>query len=80
MITETRALKESLEQKKTDLEEQQKKQEELVSEQQKKSDAANAAVAEAQGYYEQLSTEVKQKIAEDEEAARNRFRLFVHRL
>ena len=72
MITETRALKESLEQKKTDLEEQQKKQEELVSEQQKKSDAANAAVAEAQSYYDQLSTEVKQKIAEEEEAARKK--------
>lgn len=72
MITETRALRESLEQKKTDLEEQQKKQENLVSEQQKKSDAANAAVAEAQGYYDQLSTEVKQKIAEEEEAARKK--------
>ena len=72
MITETRALKESLEQKKTDLEEQQKKQEELVAEQQKKSDAANAAVAEAQSYYDQLSTEVKQKIAEEEEAARKK--------
>lgn len=72
MITETRALKESLEQKKIDLEERQKKQEELVSEQQKKSDAANAAVAEAQGYYDQLSTEVKQKIAEEEEAARKK--------
>lgn len=72
MITETRALRESLEQKKTDLEEQQKKQEKLVSEQQKKSDAANAAVAEAQGYYDQLSTEVKQKIAEEEEAARKK--------
>lgn len=72
MITETRELKESLEQKKTDLEEQQKKQEELVAEQQKKSDAANAAVAEAQGYYDQLSTEVKQKIAEEEEAARKK--------
>lgn len=72
MITETRALKESLEQKKTDLEEQQKKQEELVSEQQKKSDAANAAVAEAQSYYDQLSAEVKQKIAEEEEAARKK--------
>ena len=72
MITETRALKESLEQKKTVLEEQQKKQEELVSEQQKKSDAANAAVAEAQSYYDQLSTEVKQKIAEEEEAARTK--------
>lgn len=72
MITETRELKESLEQKKTDLEEQQKKQEELVAEQQKKSDAANAAVAEAQGYYDQLSTEVKEKIAEEEEAARKK--------
>lgn len=72
MITETRALRESLEQKKSDLEEQQKKQENLVSEQQKKSDAANAAVAEAQGYYDQLSTEVKQKIAEEEEAARKK--------
>ena len=72
MITETRELKESLEQKKTDLEEQQKKQEELVAEQQKKSDAANAAVAEAQGYYDQLSTEVKEKIAEDDEAARKK--------
>ena len=72
MITETRELKESLEQKKTDLEEQQKKQEELVAEQQKKSDAANAAVAEAQGYYDQLSTEVKEKIAEKEEAARKK--------
>lgn len=72
MITETRELKESLEQKKTDLEEQQKKQEELVAEQQKKSDAANAAVAEAQSYYDQLSTEVKQKIAEEEEAARKK--------
>ena len=72
MITETRELKESLEQKKTDLEEQQKKQEELVAEQQEKSDAANAAVAEAQGYYDQLSTEVKEKIAEEEEAARKK--------
>ena len=72
MITETRELKESLEQKKTDLEEQQKKQEELVAEQQEKSDAANAAVAEAQGYYDQLSTEVKEKIAEEEETARKK--------
>ena len=72
VISSTRELKESLEQKKSELEEQKTKQEQLVSEQQEKSAAADAAASEAQSYYDQLSDELKAKIAEEQEAARKK--------
>ncbi len=72
VISTTRELKESLENKKSELEEQKTKQEQLVSEQSKKSAAASAAASEAQSYYDQLSDELKAKIAEEQEAARKK--------
>ena len=69
-IHEVRELQDSLEKNKSELEEQKSEQEQLVADQQAKSDSANAAAAEAQSYYDQLSDEVKQKLAEEEAAAR----------
>lgn len=69
-INEVRELQDSLEKNKSELEEQKSEQEQLVADQQAKSDSANAAAAEAQSYYDQLSDEVKQKLAEEEAAAR----------
>lgn len=69
-IAEVKTLQDSLQQNKTQLEEQKTEQEQLVADQQAKADSANAAAAEAQAYYDQLSDEVKQKLAEEEAAAR----------
>ena len=65
-IKEVRELQESLEQNKSSLEEQRTQQEQLVADQQAKADSANQAAAQAQAYYDQLSDEVKQKLAEEE--------------
>lgn len=65
-IKEVRELQESLEQNKSSLEEQRTQQEQLVADQQVKADSANQAAAQAQAYYDQLSDEVKQKLAEEE--------------
>ena len=65
-IKEVRELQESLEQNKSSLEEQRTQQEQLVADQQAKADSANRAAAQAQAYYDQLSDEVKQKLAEEE--------------
>ena len=65
-IKEVRELQESLEQNKSSLEEQRTQQEQLVVDQQAKADSANQAAAQAQAYYDQLSDEVKQKLAEEE--------------
>lgn len=65
-IKEVRELQESLEQNKSSLEEQRIQQEQLVADQQAKADSANQAAAQAQAYYDQLSDEVKQKLAEEE--------------
>ena len=65
-IKEVRELQESLEQNKSSLEEQRTQQEQLVADQQTKADSANQAAAQAQAYYDQLSDEVKQKLAEEE--------------
>lgn len=70
VITTTRELRESLEQKRSSLEEDKEKQEKLVADQAKKLAAAQAAADEAQGYYDQLSDDLKQAIAAEEEAAR----------
>ncbi len=70
VITGARELMASLEQKRSDLEEQKEKQEKLVSEQESKMNAAQAAADEAQTYYDQLSDDLKQAIAAEEEAAR----------
>ena len=69
-IQEVRDLQASLENNKNELETRKTEQEKLVSEQQAKSDSANAAASEAQSYYDQLSDEVKNKLAEEEAAAR----------
>lgn len=69
-IKEVRELQESLEQNKNSLEEQRTQQEQLVADQQAKADSANQAAAQAQAYYDQLSDEVKQKLAEEEAARR----------
>jgi len=66
VIKEVRELQESLEQNKSSLEEQRTQQEQLVADQQAKADSANQAAAQAQAYYDQLSDEVKQKLAEEE--------------
>ena len=65
-IKEVRELQKSLEQNKSSLEEQRTQQEQLVADQQAKADSANQAAAQAQAYYDQLSDEVKQKLAEEE--------------
>lgn len=65
-IKEVRELQESLEQNKSSLEEQRTQLEQLVADQQAKADSANQAAAQAQAYYDQLSDEVKQKLAEEE--------------
>lgn len=69
-IQDVRDLQESLENDKGQLEERRTEQEQLVSDQQAKSDSANQAAAEVQAYYNQLSDEVKAKLAEEEAAAR----------
>lgn len=69
-IQDVRELQESLESNKTELEARKTEQEKLVSEQQAKTDSANAAASEAQAYYDQLSDEVKNKLAEEEAASR----------
>lgn len=70
VITAARELKDSLEQNRQALEEQKSEQEKLVADQQVKTEAAQAAANEAQGYYNQLSDELKEQIAAEEEAAR----------
>lgn len=70
VITAARELKDSLEQNRQVLEEQKSEQEKLVADQQVKTEAAQAAANEAQGYYNQLSDELKEQIAAEEEAAR----------
>lgn len=70
VITAARELKDSLEQNRQALEEQKSEQEKLVADQQAKTEAAQAAANEAQGYYNQLSDELKEQIAAEEEAAR----------
>ncbi len=79
LISESKALQESLAEKKASLEKDKIAQEELVAEQQVKADAANAAAAEAQAYYDQLSDEVKAKIEEEQAAAREQARLEAER-
>ncbi len=69
-IQDVRDLQESLENDKGRLEERRTEQEQLVSDQQTKSDSANQAASEVQAYYNQLSDEVKAKLAEEEAAAR----------
>ncbi len=69
-IQDVRDLQESLENNKSQLEDRRTEQEQLVSDQQVKSDSANQAAAQAQAYYDQLSDEVKTKLAEEEAAAR----------
>lgn len=70
VITAARELKDSLEQNRQALEEQKSEQEKLVADQQVKTEAAQAAANEAQEYYNQLSDELKEQIAAEEEAAR----------
>lgn len=70
IIDQIKALTASLESSRSSLEEQKAQQEQLVTDQQAKLDDANAAAAEAQEYYDQLSEEVKQALAAEEEAAR----------
>ncbi len=69
-ISDVRNLQQSLESNKSELETQKTEQEKLVSEQQAKSASADQAAAQAQAYYDQLSDEVKNKLAEEEAAAR----------
>ncbi|MDY2776840.1 MAG: NlpC/P60 family protein [Collinsella sp.] len=74
VISESKALQESLAEKKASLESDKEKQEKLVEEQQVKADAANAAAASAQRYYDDLSDEMKAKIQEEQAAERERAR------
>lgn len=69
-IQDVRDLQQTLEDNKGQLVERRTEQEQLVSDQQAKSDSANQAAAEVQTYYNQLSDEVKAKLAEEEAAAR----------
>lgn len=70
VIGEVKTLMASLEEDRAELEDKRAEQEQLVADQQAKTDAANAAAAEAQAYYDQLSEEVQQKLAEEEAARR----------
>ena len=57
-IDQIKTLTTSLEESRASLEEQKTQQEQLVSDQQAKTDEVNAAAADAQAYYDQLSDEV----------------------
>ncbi|WP_102337743.1 coiled-coil domain-containing protein [Collinsella provencensis] len=74
VIAQSKELQKSLDEKKASLEADKAEQEKLVEEQQARADAANAAAAEAQAYYDQLSDEVKAKIEEEQAAERERAR------
>ena len=69
-IRDVREIQTALEENKSELETEKTEREQLVSDQQAKTESANAAVSEVQTYYNQLSDEVKEKLAEEQEAAR----------
>lgn len=69
-VAESKQLQEELSKNKTELEQSRAEQEKLVQEQKKSAEAANAAAADAQAYYDALSDEVKTKIEEEQAAAR----------
>lgn len=71
-VSESKELQDSLQKNKTSLEEKKSDQEKLVAEKQKNSDAAASAASAAQSYYDQLSDELKTKLAEEQEAARKK--------
>lgn len=74
VISKFKQLQQTLEEKSMQLERNEAKQERLVASQQLKSDAAEKAASEAQAYYDSLSVEFQEKIAEEEAAAREKAR------
>ena len=71
-VSKSRELQDSLAKNKAELEKQKGEQEKLVVDQQEKTDAANEAASEAQAYYDQLSDELKAKIAEEQAEERRK--------
>lgn len=69
-VDRSRELQESLKSNKDELGKKRDAQEKLVADKKKAADAANAEAAKAQKYYDQLSDEVKQELAREEEAKR----------
>jgi peptidoglycan hydrolase CwlO-like protein len=70
VVSEVKTLKSQLEDEQTQLESQQQQEQEEVQALSDKKQASEAAIQAAEDYKDQLSEEVKEKIAEEEEAAR----------
>ena len=70
VIERVQTLTASLEEDKAALEDKQAEQEQLVADQQARLDEVNAGGADAQVYYDQISDEMQQRLAEEEAARR----------